>query len=50
MHGTLATDPWIVAPVQRRQSRPMARNIEIKARVEHMATLMARQGGAESGP
>jgi len=50
MHGTLATNQRIVAPVQRRQSRPMARNIEIKARVEHTATLMARQGGVESGP
>lgn len=51
MHGTLATDPWIVAPVQRRQSRPMARNIEIKARVEHMVTLMARTAAiADQGP
>ncbi len=51
MHGTLATCALAVAPAQRRQSRPMARNIEIKARVEHMATLMARTAAiADQGP
>ena len=55
MHGTLATSQGAVAPDQRRQWRPhqeiMARNIEIKARVEHMATLVARAAAiADQGP
>lgn len=48
MHGTLTTCEHAVARGQRRQSRPMAKNIGIKARIEHMATLMARLGVAPS--
>lgn len=48
MNGILATCEHAVAQGQRRQSRPMTRNIEIKARAGHMAMWMAWLGVAPS--